>query len=238
MARLKWDSREHILGLDRGVFYPENAPGEAWNGLVSIVESPETNESTRYIDGVKTHYRRKYEEFSGTIEAHSYPYSFYEDVFVKKRMKSFGLSYRTTKKNGYDIHLVYNVSVAPSSNEYQQRDKASLSWSFTTRSIPIPGAKASSHLIVDTAKSYTSTISNLEDILYGTEVESPRLPTPQEVLEIFEENSILRVIDHGDGTFTVSGPDSAIEMIDSTTFQITWPSAVYIDEVSYRISSL
>jgi hypothetical protein len=78
----------------------------------------------------------------------------------------------------------------------------------------------------------------LEDVLYGTDDESPRLPSPEEVFEIFEENAILRIIDNGDGTWTAIGPDSAIEMLDSETFEITWPSAVYIDADTYTISSL
>jgi hypothetical protein len=65
-----------------------------------------------------------------------------------------------------------------------------------------------------------------------------RLPDPQEIFDIFEANSILRVVDNGDGTFTVTGPDDAITMLDDTTFEIDWPSVVVIDSNTYEISSL
>lgn len=238
ITKLSWDNRNYESGLDRGVFYPKDGPGEAWNGLTSVNESPSSNEQTRYIDGVKTHYHHRSEDFSGTIETFSYPKSFYENVLTQNRCESFGLSYRVDSDGGYKIHLVYNVVVSPTSFDYRQSDTDSFSWVFTTRPLPIPGVRLSAHLIIDTSKAYSWTVAVLEDILYGSETEAARLPLPEEVLDIFEANSILQVIDHGDGTFTVNGPNSAIQMLDTTTFQITWPSAVYIDAVSYTISSL
>lgn len=85
---------------------------------------------------------------------------------------------------------------------------------------------------------YPATVQAFEDVLYGTDSYSSRLPGPDEVLEIFEEHSILRVIDDGDGTYTVIGPDEAITMLDSTTYEINWPSAVWIDSDYYTLSSL
>jgi hypothetical protein len=58
------------------------------------------------------------------------------------------------------------------------------------------------------------------------------------VLEMFESGAILRIVDHGDGTWTATGPDEAIKMLSSTMFEITWPSAIYIDTETYKISSL
>jgi hypothetical protein len=146
------------------------------------------------------------------------------------------------QEEGYLLHLVYNVLVAPSPYMHQQSNVESYSWGFTTLPLDIPsswyGASRTAHLIVDSRIAYTSTLADLEDILYGTDSSNPTMPTPQEVFDIFEENSILIVTDHGDGSFTVDGPDSAIIMLDSTTFEITWPSAVFVDAVSYTIHSL
>jgi hypothetical protein len=96
----------------------------------------------------------------------------------------------------------------------------------------------SAQLVIDRDLAYSSTIEALEEVLYGSEAEAPRLPTPQEVMAIFEENSILQVVDHGDGSFTVTGPDEAIQMLDATSFEITWASAVYVDAETYTIHSL
>lgn len=225
ISRLTWDKRDYEAGLDRGVLYPKDGPGVAWNGLTSVQESPSSDTQTRYIDGVKTRVRQSPEVFSGAIEAFTYPEPF---------PKSFGLCYRVKDK----IHLVYNVLVGPTGFNYQQLDTEPFSWDFSTKPIPVPGAEMSAHIVVDGSKAYSWTLSNLEDILYGSDSESPRLPLPEEVLNIFDINSILKVTDNGDGSFTVEGPDDVIQMLDSTTFQIDWPSAVYIDEVSYTLSSL
>lgn len=225
--------------MDHGVFYSSIGPAEAWNGLTSIVEIPtDSDEKSRYIDGIKRGQRRPPGFFEGTIEAYSYPPSFYDHILTQRRHKSFSLSYRVDNAEGSKIHLIYNVLVSTPAYLHQQRDTDTISWKFTSLPVEMPNAARSSHLIIDTADAYSWTVDALEDILYGTDASPPRLPTPAEVFEIFEENSILRIIDHGDGTWTAIGPDSAIIMLDPTTFEITWPSAVYIDAVSYTISSL
>jgi len=92
--------------------------------------------------------------------------------------------------------------------------------------------------VISADVAYSSALSDLEDVLYGSATTDPRIPLPAEILSIFEENSILQIIDNGDGTWTAIGPSSAIIMLDSITFQIDWPSAVFIDANSYSIHSL
>lgn len=235
MTRLSWTSREYDSGLSYGVFYPQNTPGESWTGLVSVQEAePYSENQVRYVDGQKMYVGGRRGEFSGTIEAFTYPSSFFDDPLTQRLKKRFGLSYRVSDK----IHLVYNILIKSPSHTTQQLDTDPFSWDFTTLAIPIPGNRMSAHLIIDERKAYSWTLTQLEDILYGSDTADARLPSPEEVLAIFDDNSILKVIDHGDGSFTVEGPDEAIQMLDSTTFEITWPSAVYIDTETYSISSL
>lgn len=235
MTRLTWDVKHlYEMGLSRGVFYPPTGPGEPWNGLISVEENEESTVSVRYIDGVKTYQRRRRGYFSGNIQSYTHPDSFYHDILTQCQFSSFGLSYRNNRK----IHIVYNVLLSPSQQLHTQKNPDLFSWDFSTLPISMPDNTLSSHIIIDTSIAYSSTIEHLENVLYGNDSENARLPTPEEIFDIFEEHSILRVIDHGDGTFTVEGPDSAIQMLDSTTFEITWPSAVYIDAVSYTIHSL
>lgn len=240
MTKLIWDDiRDYESGVDRGVFYPQLGSGEAWNGLVSVTESPsESDESSIYQDGEKIVQRRRAGEFSGTIESISYPPSFYTDVLMQRRSKPFGMSYRVQTKTGYKIHLVYNVLLGPSPYLFQSRGIDFHKWSFTTKPTTIPEAKFSAHLIINSNEAYSWTLEALENVLYGSEADPAILPSPQEVFDIFEVNSILQIIDNGDGTWTAIGPDDVIQMLDSTTFEITWPSAVYIDAVSYTIHSL
>lgn len=238
ISRLTWAGvRDYEGGIDRGVYYPSSGQAEAWDGLISINEKPiDVALRSQYVDGVKVSQKRYRGYFSGTIEAYSYPDSLYSSIFSKKP-KSFGLSYRTGKAKGYKIHLVYNVLIEPSPYLYQQLDLDAFRWPFTCLPVPITEAARSAHLIVDTAEAHSPAVVNLEDILYGTDESDPRLPMPEELFDIFEGGSVLLIIDNGDGSWTAIGPASMIQMLDATTFQITSPTASYIDADTYTISS-
>jgi len=240
LTKLMWhETRPYEIGLDRGVYYPQSGSGKVWNGLSRIAETPtDSDQRVRYQDGIKVQQNRTSGYFSGEIEAYHYPDSFYEDVFTQTKAKPFGLTYRIQTDNGHKIHLVYNVLLGSTNYQYTQSGTEEFVWDFTTLPVEVPDAFKSAHIVIDTGLAHSWTVVALEEIIYGTDTKEASLPTPAEILQIFEDNSILQVIDNGDGSFTVIGPDSAIEMIDPTTFQITWPSAVYIDSVSYRISSL
>jgi hypothetical protein len=93
--------------------------------------------------------------------------------------------------------------------------------------------------MVDAETAYSWTVSALEDILYGTDAVDSRLPLPTEIVALFEANSILRVTDHHDGTWTAdTDEDGIISMLDSESFEITWPSAIYTAPNTYKIGSL
>lgn len=238
MARLKWDGRNAQDGLDRGVLYSANGSGEAWNGLLAVTEDEDASEDRRYIDGVKTRLRRRPGSFSGTIEAYSYPPSFYDDILTQRRRPTLGMSYRIRKGDFYYVHLIYNLEIPRGEISRGQSEAEPFRWSFSTLPVLVPGAMLSAHLVVDTSLAYSWTVDALFNILYGTEAADARLPTPSEVLEVFESNSILRITDHGDGTWSAEGPDSVVYMTDDTTFEINWPSAVYIDADTYTVHSL
>jgi hypothetical protein len=75
MTRLVWDQvneRDYELGLDRGVFYPLNGPGHAWNGLISVEESPSEGDfRPRYLDGRKLGNRGRRGEFSANFDSYT-----------------------------------------------------------------------------------------------------------------------------------------------------------------------
>lgn len=254
MTKLIWDetgTREYEIGADRGVFYPLDGPGTPWNGLVSVKEAPSgADGSTAYFDGRKYQQHRAVEGFAGTIEAITYPDEFepYSGMASGQRRRFFNLTYRTMIGNdtngldhGYKIHLVYNVMASPADKSYlsftDNSEPTTFGWDFTTMPFPIQGRQCS-HLVIDTTKAHPWTVEALENLLYGAEDVQPSMPDPNEVVELFESTAILRVTDNGDGTWTATGPDDAIIMIDAETFAITWESAVYIDDKTYFISSL
>jgi hypothetical protein len=266
-TRLSWnDDGERFFeaGVDRGVLYLDDADGVVWNGLISVDENPSGGEAVPYyIDGYKYAQPSSPEEFEATIEAYTYPREFAScdgtetmanGLFItQQNRKPFGLSYRTQIGNdvegsgyGYKLHLVYNAQATPSQKTYSSfsdsTEALNFSWDITTRpkrfEDPSFGVKYGAHLVLDSTLIYPWAMEAVEKVLYGTAEEAARLPTPQELLELFVDNALLKITDNGDGTWTAEGPDSIISMLDSDTFEIDWPSATYVNATTFTISSL
>lgn len=254
MSRIQWGSfgtRIIESGVDRGVFYPNVGPGLPWNGLINVKEDPSGTELAKiFVDGTLMRTQKTRESFAAVLQAYTSPREFddYDGNNDQQRRKAFGLSYRTGISNdisadyGHKIHLVYNALAMPSQVGFSTTasdglDAAPFSWGISTTPVPIPGAKPAAHLIIDTTLAHPDAVQAVEDILYGSIDGDPRLPDPEELMDVFEQHAIFVVIDHGDGTWTATGPDEAFEMLDADTFQITWPSIVYLDEDTYQISS-
>lgn len=159
-------------------------------------------------------------------------------MFFQQRPTRFGFSYRVMTADAYRLHLVYNATVDTSEYVYDQDEVTGFRWDFSCLPISVPDSKKSAHIILDGTVAYSWAMEAVEDILYGTDEDPPRLPLPEELWQIIEDNSILVIIDHGDGTWTASGPEHVVDMLDATTFQISWPSAIYLDADTYTVSSL
>src|SRR5688572_15085796 len=115
MAVLEWDQvgdRLYETGVDHGVLYiPDPVTGVydngvAWNGLVTVTESPSGAEANpKYADNIKYLNLYSAEEFGATIEAFTYPPEFEQFDGVaspapgvnvgQQSRRGFGLSYRT-----------------------------------------------------------------------------------------------------------------------------------------------
>ncbi|AVO25262.1 major tail protein [Gordonia phage Gravy] len=191
----------------------EYSNGYAWNGLTSVSESPSGAESNpQYADNIKYLNLISAEEFGATIEAFTYPDEFSQCdgtaliggvQIAQQTRKSFGFSYRTLIGNdlvgtdfGYKIHLVYGCQAAPSeksrSTVNDSPEAATFSWELTTNPVPVAGINAdtgkpyrpTAHVTIDSTKVGASALAALEEILYGTASEDPRMPAPEEVLEL------------------------------------------------------
>lgn len=250
MANHIWDAageRFYSAGIDRGVYYPLGGPGVPWNGLISITENEEgLTETVTYIDGEKKFNRLSVGEFSATIQAFTYP-----DEMDDEELPYFNLTYRTrvgtdlTDEFKYQIHLVYNALATPTAIRHtslaRQESVEPFSWTITTKPTAAPGVRPSSHFIIDTNGAYPWTVVALENLLYGNDESEPTFPTMDELFELFEANTVLRVIDHGDGTWTAISRDDHPEvlvMLDETTFQIDWESAEFVSDNTYTLATL
>ena len=261
MPRLNWDapgSRHYEAGIDRGVLFVDGQPGVVWNGLTSVNESPTGGDPRPfYIDGVKYLNRSSPEEFEATITAFTYPVEFElcdgsvqprQGLFLThQRRKSFGFSYRTMIGNdqsdnfGYKLHIVYNAMTSPASRDHatlkEQNDPDDFSWKITTKPPAMAGYRRTSHIVLDSRSTDPTVLSAVEDILYGTDADSARIPSLDDLISIYDTVSTMTVTDNGDGTFTVEAPYDVIRMLDSETFEITSNNAVFIDDKTYTLSS-
>ena len=214
MAVLTWDQvgeRFYETGVDHGVLYIPTAgvydSGVAWNGLISVTESPSGAEpSPQYADNIKYLNLLSTEEFGGTIEAYTFPDEFAQcdgTAFPKEGLavgqqtrKTFGLSYRTKIGNdtdgqdlGYKLHLVYGALAAPSEKAYatvnDSPEAVTFSWEFTTTPVEVTGLKPTALLTIDSTKVAEADLTTLEALLYGTAAKEPSLPMPDAVIALF-----------------------------------------------------
>lgn len=214
MSRLTWDNTGERLfetGVKNGVLYPIQADGKytkgvAWNGLISVTESPSGAEATAlYADDIKYVNLLSNEEFGATIEAYTYPDEFAECdgsgtlaegvLLGQQKRKVFGLCYRTTIGNdvdgndhGYKLHLVYGCLAAPSEKAYStindNPDAITFSWEVTTTPVNVTGFKPTSQITIDSTKVAQDKMTAIEALLYGSEEKEPSLPLPDELAAV------------------------------------------------------
>ena len=213
MSKIVWDNtgdRLYETGVKNGVLYLPTSgvysTGVAWNGLISVTESPSGAEATAlYADDIKYLSLYSTEEFGATIEAYTYPEEFAEcdgsatltkGVYIgQQSRKTFGLAYRTTLGNdtenndyGYKLHLIYGAMASPSEKAYStindSPDAITFSWEVTTTPVSVSGFKPTANLTIDSTKVDAQKLAALEAILYGSDTETskePRLPLPNEI---------------------------------------------------------
>lgn len=234
MTRLDWNLDQDMLrkgGVSHGVIYISDQ-ALVWNGLMSVEEVVTGGEITSYyFDGVKTLDMMNGEDYSATVHAYVCP----EPV---EESDVFDFTYQTDR----EIHLIWNVSSVSDTKNWVtvagNSTPSEFGWYFFTKPVDIPYAKPTAHLIVNTAEAKPAALAELLVLLYGDDDTNPQLPSAEEVIAIFENYATLVVINHGDGTWTATGPDEIFEFPTSTSFAITWPSVIYIADDEYTISSL
>lgn len=217
MSKLKWDQigeRIYETGLDHGVLYPVTKSGTydkgvAWNGLSAVNESPSGAEANPvWADNIKYLNLISAEDFGATVEAYTYPPEFEECdgsaeiapgvTIGQQSRKMFGMSYRTLIGNdvngqdhGYKLHLIYGAQASPSEKNRatinDSPEAVSFSWELSTTPVDVPGYKPTAHLAIDSTRTDAAKMKALEDILYGSETAEPRLPMPEEIMELFKD---------------------------------------------------
>lgn len=211
--KLVWNApstRIYQTGLSKGVLYLKNRDGSyqhgvAWNGLVSVTESPKGAEANPfYANDSKYLNLYSVEEFEATVEAYTYPDEFMEcngDIWIMKGgyaaqqpRRSFGFCYRTIIGNdtlgelyGYKIHIIYNCKASTTEMAHQTQNESPepLTFSWTISTIPVElDERKVSHIVIDSRKADPEKLKMLEDALYGSDISYPYLPSPSEIIAI------------------------------------------------------
>lgn len=244
MTKLEWNqngSSFREVGVSKGVVYPAHHPVAVWSGLTSVTEKPVVETNSYFLNGEKRLDKMSTEDFSASVEAFIYP-----EIIDNERAIFLGFTYRTDITNGrYKLHLVYNPKFVIGDKQYttinEETESSLFVWDLVTKPVEAYGYAPTAHLILESNQDFSSTMKIIEGILYGTDQSAPYWPTFETVLDIVNNSGqfdTLLIIDHGNGIWTAVGPDDMVYYTDDTTFVINSPSLEYINEETYRVSSL
>lgn len=261
MPQLSWDQvgkRFYEAGVDRGVLYVAGSPGVAWNGLVSVEENRSGEKPTPYyLDGVLQFHAPSVSDFSATMKAFTFPDEFLpfdgiadatHGMYLDNQTPgTFGLSYRTRMGNdlagldyGYKLHLLYNLSATPTDKAYEtlssETAPVEFEWDIVGAPETVPGFRPTAHAIFDSTKMDGYLLREIEDQLYGTSTTAAAMPPLADIYSMVFNWELFTVVDNGDGTFSVTGPEELIS-VSGHTFYITGADAEMINPGAYHIST-
>lgn len=213
MAKLTWGATEERIvenGVRKVVVYPMASDGSyeggiAWNGVSAIALSPTGAEVTSlYADDRRYLNLYSVEELGMTIESFTMPDEFKEccgiiefvngaDIWQQDR-KAFGLCYRTniasdkSFETGYKIQIVYSALALPSSVNYQSINDSPepVQYSFDLTALQVHSTDLKPYIIVilNSLTANKVRLHEIEDIIYGSDGVNPRLPFPEEIINI------------------------------------------------------
>lgn len=239
MTMLDWASAPRVWeqGVDRGVLYFEDE-AHVWNGLESVDEKPSaTQDASLYLDGVRLAVTEDIEDFAASVNAYTYP----KILDGQSPYTRYGISYRTTKSDGYLLHIVYNAILKPPARSWDSLARvitaSMFQWDLQASAVIIPGARPSSHIVIDSAAAAPELVAMVEGWLYGTVDTDPYLPTPEDVVDLFEALTTLRITVNGDGTWTATGPDEILAVNPDGSFDISAPTAQFLETYLFTVSS-
>ena len=145
---------------------------------------------------------RSAEVYAYTIEAYTYPEEWEPCdgsahvaagvTIGQQKRKAFGFTWQTkvgTDQDpdaGYIIHVVWNATAKPAEKSHEtindSPDAETFSWECDTVPMNIADLKAAAVAEFDSTELTAKQMKAVEDLLYGTDSEEAKLPTPDELL--------------------------------------------------------
>jgi hypothetical protein len=244
MVALSWgDTGQKFFetGIDRGVLFVRDK-AVAWNGLISVSESPSGGEpNPYYADGLKYLNIASQEDFEAKIEAYGAPSEFDACLGILnlgglslsgQTREPFSFSYRTLIGNdvdgighGYKIHIVYGAMAGSSEVQNQSLSDSSepvqYSWDIKTIPQAVTGFMPSAHFVIDSRVIPADLLSDLEQVLYGSLISDPYIPPATYFQNMIDSSVWLSVVAaHDDGPNT----DELLRVHQSTDAPMLVPS--------------
>lgn len=223
MAVLQWDGvgeKIYETGVDHGVLYTMDktgaySKGVAWNGLVTVTESPSGAEPNPiYADNIKYLNILSTEEFGATVECFTYPAEFnmcngYMALGAgvnigQQARRNFGMVYRTRigddvvgDQKGYKLHIIYNATASPSERAYttvnDSPEAITFSYEVTTTPVAMTGNDADGNpyrptasVEIDSTLVDPTVLKEIEDKLFGTTTDEPELLMPADIIALLQ----------------------------------------------------
>lgn len=261
MPTLVWDkvgNRTYENGLDRGVIYLPDGSAVPWNGITSIIEQFDRAVTPIHYDGMKVNDFVILGSFKATAKAVSYPKTLFLSEGITEvrngfsvtdqKSRVFGFCYRTRAGNdlegneaGYKIHIVYNVTALPSDKNFQSIgiDPMVVEFEWTMTAVPaeIKGFYPTAHIIIDSQELDPWLLDEIETIIYGDSDADAALIPIDELVDLVTDWFRIKIIDNGDGTWTaIEQRPGSIKFLPEEEFRIDGANAVYLDDVTFRIS--
>jgi hypothetical protein len=208
MTELVWHEPVELkfeTGVEKGVLYPSGGSAVVWNGLTSVEEISSGETQSHYLDGVKYLDRVIPGDCALNIKAYTYPTEFEELIGVKEAAlgfdvynqptRSFGLSYQTRLGSsllstdfGYKLHIVYNAMANPDAVSFESLGEstspAEFGWNIIATPVALAGFRPTAHFALDSSKIPPLLLKSIEEILYGSSSDAPRLPDPDELVTL------------------------------------------------------
>jgi hypothetical protein len=136
---------------------------------------------------------------------------------------------------------LYNVLAVAESTTFAsiaaETNPLEFAWTLLTTPDTATGYRPTAHLVIDSTEVNEYVLANLESMLYGTPTADPYLPTLQQMVQFAIDNGLITITDHGDGTWSATGPDQLVELLTSTSFQIDEIDVVWVDANTYTITT-
>lgn len=232
------DDHAYYNGVSNVIYAPVHGVSEAWVGVREVqAEENESSQKIIYVDGEGRTISYRETDFEASVSCYSFPAGI--------EHTPFNMMYRVERSDtAFEIHIIYNCTAQLDVSSWSTMDDDPNAITFTLNLKTLPakttasGIIRHSHIIIRSNDMPSTILEQLEDLLYGSDNDDPYLPSIDELIEFLENKATLRIIDHGDGTWTATGPDNAVKMISATEFQISWPSAIVVSPDSYIVSSL